>query len=148
MLRDLSAEQPLPRMVYPDGHVGWLATGLDAAKEVLSSPAFSHNFHSAHFPVTKKGQPFPPMPIIPGRLIHTDPPEHKRYRAMLAGEFTTHRVAVLGERIEVAAAEQLTALRTLGPPADLVAVTYSRCAAGSSTICSACRTRAGRSSPD
>ncbi|ROO60563.1 cytochrome P450 [Micromonospora sp. Llam0] len=120
VLRELSAEQPLSRMVYPDGHVGWLATGIEVAKEVLSSPAFSHNFHSAHFPVTKKGQPFPTMPIIPGMFIHMDPPEHTRYRATLTGEFTTHRVAALGERIEVAAAEQLTELRGLGSPADLV----------------------------
>ncbi|AGL19236.1 cytochrome P450 [Actinoplanes sp. N902-109] len=120
VLRELGAEQPLSRMVYPDGHVGWLATGLEVAKEVLSSPAFSHNFHSAHFPVTKKGEPFPAMPIIPGMFIHMDPPEHTRYRTMLTGEFTTHRMAALGERIEVAAAEQLTTLRGLGSPADLV----------------------------
>ena len=31
LLRDLAVEQPLARMVYPDGHVGWLATGLDVA---------------------------------------------------------------------------------------------------------------------
>ncbi|MFC8848101.1 MULTISPECIES: cytochrome P450 [unclassified Micromonospora] len=120
LLRELAVEQPLARMVYPDGHVGWLATGLDVAKEVLSSPVFSHNFHSAHFPVTKKGQPFPSMPIIPGMFIHMDPPDHTRYRSMLTGEFTTHRMAVLGERIEAAAAEQAAALRALGPPADLV----------------------------
>ncbi|GAA2529643.1 cytochrome P450 [Pilimelia columellifera] len=121
VLRKLSAEQPLSRMVYPDGHVGWLATGIDVVKQVLSNPAFSHNFHSAHFPLTKKGQPFPTMPIIPGLFIHMDPPGHTRYRAVLTGEFTTNRVAVLGERIEVAAVEQLTALRGLGSPADLVA---------------------------
>lgn len=51
----LIAAAPLSRMVYPDGHVGWLATGLDVAKEVLSHAAFSHNFHSAHFPTLKKG---------------------------------------------------------------------------------------------
>ncbi|GGZ20595.1 cytochrome P450 [Streptomyces olivaceoviridis] len=116
----LTAAAPLSRMRYPDGHVGWLATGLEVAKEVLSSPAFSHNFHSAHFPMLKKGEPFPSMPIIPGMFIHMDPPEHTRYRGMLTAEFGTGRMAELAPRIKEIAAGQLDELRAQGSPADLL----------------------------
>jgi cytochrome P450 len=116
----LTGAQPLSRMVYPDGHVGWLATGHEVAKEVLSSPAFSHNFHSAHFPMLKKGEPFPPMPIIPGMFIHMDPPEHTHYRGMLTPDFGTRRIAGLTPRIRAIAADALADARAKGSPADLL----------------------------
>jgi cytochrome P450 len=120
VLRRLTREAPLSRMIYPDGHVGWLATGYEVARELLSNPAFSHNFHSAHIPVTKNGEPFPSMPIIPGVFIHMDPPEHTRYRGMLSSQFSTHRVEELAPWVARAAAEQLAALRARGSPADLL----------------------------
>lgn len=120
VLHRLTCDAPLSRMVYPDGHVGWLATGHEVAREVLSNPAFSHNFHSAHIPVTKKGEPFPPMPIIPGVFIHMDPPEHTRYRGMVSAEFSMRRMEELAPRVGEMAAEQLAALRAGGSPADLL----------------------------
>lgn len=125
VLRRLTREAPLSRMVYPDGHIGWLATGHEVARQVLSNPAFSHNFHSAHFPMTKKGEPFPPMPIIPGVFIHMDPPQHSHYRGMLSSEFSARRTEELAPRISGIAAEQLDELRAKGSPADLLP-TYIR----------------------
>lgn len=117
----LRAERPLARMVYPDGHVGWLATSHDVVRKVLGDPRFSHSTEIGHFPVTHQGQVVPNSPKIPGMFIHMDPPDHTRYRRLLTGEFTVRRASRLIPRIEAVAAEQINSMREHGAPADLVA---------------------------
>jgi cytochrome P450 len=112
--------QPLVRMVYPDGHVGWLATGREVVREVLNNPAFSHNFHTTHFPVTKRGKLFPAVPTMPGMFIHMDPPEHTHLRSLVGGEFTRSRLAALSELIDGFAENQVTDFREQGAPGDLL----------------------------
>ncbi|HET9379838.1 MAG TPA: cytochrome P450 [Streptomyces sp.] len=116
----LRKEHPLARMVYPDGHVGWIATGHEVVRKVLSDPRFSHSTEIGHFPVTHQGQAVPNSPKIPGMFIHMDPPDHTRYRRLLTGEFTVRRASRLQPRIEAVAAEQVNAMREHGAPADLV----------------------------
>ena len=125
VLAELVRTRPLTRMVYPDGHVGWLATGHDLAREVLSSQAFSHRFYDTHAPVTKKGEIFPGVPIVPGGFIHMDPPDHTRYRNLLSREFSARRTAAYGPRVAEMAAAQLAEVRAHGSPVDLMA-TYVR----------------------
>jgi cytochrome P450 len=120
VLAELVRERPLTRMVYPDGHIGWLATSHDLAREVLSSQAFSHRFHTTHAPVTKKGELFPSVPIVPGGFIHMDPPEHTRYRNLLSSEFGITAMEAFAPRVAELAAAQLTELRGAGSPADLL----------------------------
>ncbi|MEV7571353.1 cytochrome P450 [Streptomyces tanashiensis] len=121
LLLDLSRERPLTRMTYPDGHVGWLVTGHELSREILSNPVFSHNYGIGHFPITKKGKQIPPLPVMPGMFIHMDPPEHTKYRKLLTGEFTTRRMNQWADRVDVLAAEHLKAMREQGTSADLVA---------------------------
>jgi cytochrome P450 len=116
----LRAERPLARMVYPDGHVGWIVSSYELVREVLSDQRFSHSCEVGHFPVTHQGQVLPTHPLIPGMFIHMDPPEHTRYRRMLTGEFTVRRTGRLTSRIEAMAAEQIEAMRAHGGPVDLV----------------------------
>lgn len=118
----LQKDQPLVGMTYPDGHRGWLVTGHELARQVLADPRFSHRIDIAHFPVTRNGQPIPPLPIMPGMFIHMDPPDHARYRRLLTGEFTLRRMNQLQPRVEDMAARQLDALRAQQPPADLLSV--------------------------
>lgn len=120
VLGELNRTQPLSRMVYPDGHIGWLATNHDLAREVLSSHTFSHNFHTTHVPVTKKGELFPSVPIVPGGFIHMDPPEHTSYRNLLISEFNTRKMEAFAPRITELAAEKLAAMREKGSPVDLL----------------------------
>ncbi|HEX6354478.1 cytochrome P450 [Actinophytocola sp.] len=117
----LREERPLARMVYPDGHVGWIVSSYELVREVLSDPRFSHSCEVGHFPVTHQGQVIPTHPLIPGMFIHMDPPEHTRYRRLLTGEFTVRRTSRLTSRVEAVAAEQLDVMREHGAPADLVA---------------------------
>nr|AXL05651.1 cytochrome P450 [uncultured bacterium] len=121
----LREERPLARMVYPDGHVGWIVSSYELVREVLSHPKFSHSCEVGHFPVTHQGQVIPTSPLIPGMFIHMDPPHHTRYRRLLTGEFTVRRASRLTARIETVAAEQIDAMRAHGAPADLVA-TFAR----------------------
>lgn len=116
----LRAENPLARMTYPDGHVGWIATGHEVVRKVLGDPRFSHSTEIGHFPVTHQGQVVPNSPKIPGMFIHMDPPDHTRYRRLLTGEFTVRRAGRLAPRVEAVASEQVAALREHGAPADLV----------------------------
>lgn len=120
VLTELLHAQPLARMVYPDGHVGWLATSQELAREVLSSHAFSHNFHTAHVPLTKRGEVFPSVPIVPGGFIHMDPPDHTRYRNILSSEFGVRRMEAFAPVVARMATEQLAELRSKGSPVDLL----------------------------
>nr|AXL05736.1 cytochrome P450 [uncultured bacterium] len=116
----LREERPIARMIYPDGHVGWIVSSYELVREVLSDPRFSHSCEIGHFPVTHQGQVLPTHPLIPGMFIHMDPPEHTRYRKLLTGEFTVRRASRLTPRVEAVAAEQIDVMRAHGAPADLV----------------------------
>jgi cytochrome P450 len=117
----LREERPLARMVYPDGHVGWIVSSYELVREVIGDPRFSHSCEIGHFPVTHQGQVIPTHPKIPGMFIHLDPPDHTRYRRLLTGEFTVRRASRLTSRVEAVAAEQIGVMRAHGAPADLVA---------------------------
>ncbi|GAB2730738.1 cytochrome P450 [Kitasatospora kifunensis] len=117
---ELRKERPLARMVYPDGHVGWIATSHELVRQVLSDPRFSHNLEIGHFPVTKYGGPVPQFPAMPGMFIHMDPPEQTRLRRLLTGEFTVRRISQLTPHVEAVAAEQIAVMREHGSSADLV----------------------------
>jgi cytochrome P450 len=117
----LRAKCPLARMSYPDGHIGWLATGHETVRKVLSDPRFSHSLEICHFPVTKYGAPLPQFPTMPGMFIHMDAPDHTRYRRMLSADFTARRASRLAPHAEAVALELAVGMRDHGAPADLVA---------------------------
>ncbi|MDL5205415.1 cytochrome P450 [Streptomyces sp. ALI-76-A] len=118
---ELREKRPLAKMVYPDGHVGWITANYELARKVLSDPRFSHSTEIGHFPVTHRGQVMPNHPKIPGMFIHMDPPDHTRYRRLLTAEFTARRANRLTARAEAVAAEQIDVMRQAGPSVDLVA---------------------------
>ena len=107
----------LRRMVFPDGHVGWLATGHAAARAVLADRRFSSRYELMHIPYPGLTE-VPPAPV--GDLTGIDPPHHTRYRKLLTGKFTVRRMRQLTERVEQVTAECLDAMAKQGPPVDLV----------------------------
>lgn len=121
-LARIREKRPITPMIYPDGHEGWLVTGYDQARAVLSHPGFSSRYELLHVPWPGVGQ-LPPAPI--GELGATDPPEHTRYRRLLIGWFTAHRIRLLTERVEEFTAQQVDAMERQGPPLDLMQV-YAR----------------------
>lgn len=118
-LTRLSAGAPLTPLLFPDGHEGWLATGYAAVRHVLADPRFSSRGELQHSPLPEYAGVTAP-PARPGDFLKMDPPEHTRYRGLLAGRFTARRMARLTERIEVVAAERLDAVQRHGGPVDLV----------------------------
>lgn len=120
-LTRLRAERPLARMIYPDGHVGWLVTGYALNRAILADTRFSSRQELMHSPFPGAGamlEAMPPAP--PGMFVNIDAPEHTRYRRLLTGKFTVRRMRLLTERIEQVAEEHLAAMANQGPTADLV----------------------------
>ncbi|MEU1674889.1 cytochrome P450 [Streptomyces roseifaciens] len=121
-LAGLREQQPLVRMRYPDGHLGWLATGHATVRAIMADPRFSSRYELMHFPLALPGLPeggsLPPAPV--GDMTGMDAPEHTRYRRLLAGKFTVRRMRALTERVEQITAEHLDAMERRGPSADLV----------------------------
>jgi cytochrome P450 len=110
-------ESPLVRMVYPDGHVGWLATGHAVSRAVMADSRFSSRYELMHYPLPGITE-LPPAPV--GDLTGIDAPQHTRYRKLLTGRFTVRRMRVLTERLEQITAEHLDAMERRGPSVDLV----------------------------
>jgi cytochrome P450 len=111
---------PMARLDYPDGHAGWLATGYEAARAVLSDPRFSARQELKHSPVRLTSQFGQDRPAPPGMFVTTDPPVHTRYRRLLTGQFTVRRMRLLEPRIEQITTDHLDAMAAAGPPVDLV----------------------------
>ncbi|WP_055567642.1 cytochrome P450 [Streptomyces atriruber] len=118
-LTRLREERPLTRLRFPDGHMGWLATGHPAVRAVLSDSRFSSRYELQHMPfVTGFTGELPPAPT--GDLTGIDAPEHTRYRRLLAGKFTVRRMRLLTERVERITADHLDAMERQGPVVDLL----------------------------
>jgi len=115
----LRAQGGLTRMVYPDGHVGWLVTSHALARAVAADTRFSSRYELMHIPFPDTGITEIPQATV-GDLTGIDPPEHTRYRKLLAGKFTVRRMRLLTERVEQITAEHLDAMAEQGPPVDLV----------------------------
>ncbi|MER5934695.1 cytochrome P450 [Streptomyces sp. NPDC002054] len=115
----LREEEPLRSMVYPDGHVGWLATSHSLVREVLADNRFSTRPELVHWPVPGPAAEYTAPPAEPGMFLRMDAPEHTRYRRLLAGKFTTRRMRLLTERVEQVTAERLDAMERQGPTVDL-----------------------------
>ncbi|MCH0541757.1 cytochrome P450 [Streptomyces sp. MUM 203J] len=115
----LREERPLARMAYPDGHVGWLATGYSTVRSILGDPRFSSRYELMHhpFPGGPEG-PLPPAPV--GDMTGMDAPEHTRFRRLLIGRFTVRRMRQLSDRVAEITAEHLDAMERRGPGLDLV----------------------------
>jgi cytochrome P450 len=117
----LRSADPLVRMTFPDGHLGWLATGHHVVRAVLASPAFSNRIEKTHpvIPV-KRAQDLATFETPPGMFIRMDGEDHARIRRMLTGQFTVRRMNMLEPRISQIASEHLDAIVQAGPPVDLV----------------------------
>jgi cytochrome P450 len=114
--------QPIRRMRYPDGHVGWLVTSHTLARSMLSDPRFSTRSEFKRPPVSRPGiEPFYGAPALPGWLVDMDAPEHTRIRQQLAGRFTARRMRDLRPRIDQVVSGLLDEMQQQEPPVDLVA---------------------------
>lgn len=120
-LASYRAQQPICRIRYPDGHIGWLVTSHSLARQMLADQRFSARSEFKRSPVDRPGAaPFYRAPALPGWLVDMDAPEHTRIRQELAGRFTARRMQEMRPRIDEIIHGLLDAMRRHGPPADLV----------------------------
>ncbi|WP_037355801.1 cytochrome P450 [Amycolatopsis orientalis] len=120
----LRETRPVSPMLFPDGHEGWLVTGYDAVRQVMSDARFSsrQDLGALHVPYETPGMPVAtePSPQIPGLFISMDAPDHTRLRRKLTGAFTVKRMKQLEDGIIKITEQQLDALAQLPQPVDLV----------------------------
>ncbi|ASO20710.1 cytochrome P450 [Actinoalloteichus hoggarensis] len=99
-LARLRDREPIARMAYPDGHLGWLVTSHAAARAVLADRRFSSRQDLMRASLPHLVAQEPRTPADPGNFIRLDPPDHTRYRQLLAGQFTMRRMRDLRPRVE------------------------------------------------
>ncbi|MFC4949351.1 cytochrome P450 [Pseudonocardia sp. GCM10023141] len=118
---ELARLRPVTRLVYPDGHLGWLVTGHAEARTVLADPRFSVRQELRHPPIRSIRVGDATAPARPGWFANMDAPEHTHYRRLLLSQFTARRIRELEPRITAIAHAHLDAMVAAGPPVDLVA---------------------------
>jgi cytochrome P450 len=119
-LTQLRQEAPISRLVFPDGHRGWVVTSHALARTVLADQRFSNRNEYRHWPVPRGRLTTRHVPTLPGMFSRLDPPEYMRYRRLLAGQFTVRRMAMLEPRIVEIVDACIDEMLAQGPPADLL----------------------------
>lgn len=121
-LGTLREREPLSRLAYPCGHIGWLATSHELARKILADPRFSARQELLRSPVhpTNLAEASTGEPAQPGFFEFMDPPEHSRYRRLLAGQFTVRRMERLRPSIAHIVEEHIDDMEASGAPVDLV----------------------------
>ena len=110
----MRAGQPIARVRFENGGLGWVIARHETIRHVLTDPRFSARQELRR----DAGETLPPAP--PGVFIGKDPPDHTRYRHLLIGQFTVRRMKLLTSRIGEIAREHLDRMAAAGSPADLI----------------------------
>ncbi|RSN55649.1 cytochrome P450 [Actinomadura sp. WAC 06369] len=121
----LAERAPVTRATLPGGAPFWLVSGHAEGRAVLADPRFSSDRFRYHPRFTslseEEREQLRNAKAQAGSFINMDPPEHTRYRKLLAGQFTVRRINRLAERIEEIVTERLDAMAARGGTADLMA---------------------------
>jgi cytochrome P450 len=116
----LRSAAPMTRMTYPHGQIGWLVTGYEQARAVLSDVRFSSLPDGKLSPVKVPGSELDVAALPPGMFVNMDPPAHTRYRRLLNSHFTVRRVRQMESHVGDIVDGVLDEMELAGSPADLV----------------------------
>ncbi|GAA0558837.1 cytochrome P450 [Paractinoplanes ferrugineus] len=99
---------PVRPVVLPGGYGGWLVTRYEDARQALTDPRLSKDFHT----VQRSNDPLPPDigAAIGHHMLAADPPDHTRLRRLVTAAFTARRIEGLRPRIEQITDELLDAM--------------------------------------
>ncbi|MGF6885342.1 cytochrome P450 [Nocardia sp. GAS34] len=112
------AGTPIRRVRYPNGGVAWLVTGHDLARQVLGDGARFTTVKDGSQP-GRQAEPLPSLPS-PAFLLGVDGELHRRYRAMVNGEFMVKRMTALRPRVQEIVDRCLDEVAAAPEPVDLV----------------------------
>lgn len=118
-LKTYREQEPLRRLRFADGHLGWLATSHELARAVLGDRRFSTRMELLRWPVQTSSFPFG-QPAYPGWFLFMDDPEHSRLRRPFLAELTVRRMKEFEPRITEIVETHLDAMAQASPPVDLV----------------------------
>jgi cytochrome P450 len=122
----LREEQPITRVRFPSGRIGWLVTRFEEGSLVFSDPRLSSQ-RPRHDVAEEDGvdpNDNESAEALPPTFNSMDAPDHGAYRRLLSGKFTPKSVqANLQPYIDTIVTEHLDAIETLGAsgePVDLI----------------------------
>jgi cytochrome P450 len=122
----LREEQPITRVRFPSGRIGWLVTRFEEGSQVFSDPRMSSQ--RPRHDVAEEDDVDPDAndsaEALPPTFNSMDAPDHGAYRRLLSGKFTPKSVrANLQPYIDTIVTEHLDAIAALGAegePVDLI----------------------------
>jgi cytochrome P450 len=122
----LREEQPIVRIRFPSGRIGWLVTRFEEGSQVFSDPRLSSQRPRHDVAAEEDVDPDSneSAEALPPTFNSMDAPDHGAYRRLLSGKFTPKSVqANLQPYIDTIVAEHLDAIEALGAngePVDLI----------------------------
>jgi cytochrome P450 len=126
-LGGLREQRPVCRLRYSDGSLGWLVTSYALARAVLTDSRFSMSMTEPHLrdvvgaPAVREARHGALADAMSsGAFLFMDPPEHTKFRKLLASHFAVRRVREHRPLIEQFVTDRLDAIEQAGPPVDLV----------------------------
>ena len=113
-IRDLNAKCPVSKVTLPNDATAWLVVGFNDTREVVTSQRYSRAL--AYAP----GRPVYGVELMAAGTINAmDPPEHSRYRKLVAGAFTDKRIQALRPQVAEIVDSAIDAMLAGPRPADL-----------------------------
>lgn len=109
-LVDIARRAPVAHLALPEGSAAWFVFTHELARLVLTDTRFSVEVE----PTLR--------PAPPGVFLRMEPPEHTRYRRLLAGMFSSGSMDRRQPLVERRVEQRLAAMALAGPRADLVPV--------------------------
>nr|WP_258166428.1 cytochrome P450 [Paenibacillus sp. PCH8] len=88
----LRKEEPVFRVLFPQGELGWIITRYEDAVQILKDPRFSKDFTKRY------GSEY--QSIFVNNMLFSDPPDHRRLRGLVQKAFTPKLIADMREHIQ------------------------------------------------
>jgi cytochrome P450 len=115
-LARMQAESPIGRVRLFGGDEAWVVTSYAECWRLLRSPSLSVDFRTPGYPIVHPTH----AKFAPDILSHIDPPDHNKYRRMLAAEFIVKRVERLHSQVATVVDELFDNMIAAGPGLDLI----------------------------
>lgn len=99
---NLRKNDPLLKMRFPDGNIGWLVSSYEDAETVLKDPRFIKDITKIYGEEAAS--------VFSSNMLFSDPPDHKRLRLLMQKSFTPQLIAGMRDHIQDIADDLLDAV--------------------------------------